>query len=220
MSKFTYHDKNTILSFTYHNHKNSRASHTTILNIFFIFSFLENMNRRNEKIQIIGIAMEAKDTLSHKFHKITLTIGVPKFAHNITQIALLKSIIPAAIKDTAISATAVLHCSMIVEIVPVQIDLNNVFVVFCINVLNEFVVSFFIASSKRNIHRMNNHNHHINSKIFSNIDFVQKDKLHIIIVDFFMKNKFQKVFLSFYLDILDNWVLIYKLKYPLTKKSY
>ena len=176
LSKSTYHDKNTILSFTYHNHKNNNASPTMILNIFFSFSFFENKNNNNENTQIIGIAIDAKEILSHKFQRITLTIGVPKFAHNITPIALLKSIIHAATKDTHIRATAVLHCNIIVAIVHVHIDLNNVLVVFWINILNEFVVSFFIASSKRNIHNKNNHNHHINSNIFSNIRFFKNIK--------------------------------------------
>ena len=176
LSKSTYDDKNTILSFTYHNHKNSNANQTTILNIFFNLSFFENKNNKREKTQITGIAIDAKETLNHKFPSIILTIGVPKFAHKITHIALLKLIIHAAIKDTAISTTAVLHCNIMVAIVHVHIDLNNVFVVFCINVLNEFVVSFFIASSKRNIHKINNHNHQINSNIFSNIILIKKIK--------------------------------------------
>ena len=183
--KSTYHDKNTILSFTYHNHKNSNASHTIILNIFFNLSFFENTNNSNENIQITGIAIEAKDILNHKFQSITLTIGVPKFAHKITHIALLKSIIHAATNDTQINATAVLHCNIIVAIVHVPIDLNNVFVVFWINVLNEFVVNFFIASSKRNIHKINNHNHPINSNIVSNIKFFQKYKIYPIIIKVF-----------------------------------
>ena len=176
LSKSTYDDKNTILSFTYHNHKNSNANQTTILNIFFNLSFFENKNNKREKTQITGIAIDAKETLNHKFPSIILTIGVPKFAHKITHIALLKLIINAAIKDTAISTTAVLHCNIMVAIVHVHIDLNNVFVVFCINALNEFVVSFFIASSKRNIHKINNHNHQINSNIFSNIILIKKIK--------------------------------------------
>ena len=100
------------------------------MNIFFSLPFLENINSKNEKTQITGIAIDEKDILSHKFQRITLTIGVPKFAHNMTQIALLILIIHAATKDTAIRATAVLHCNIIVAIVHVHIDLNNVFVVF------------------------------------------------------------------------------------------
>ncbi len=101
-----------------------------ILNIFFNLSFFENKNSKNENTQITGIAMDEKDILNHKFQSVTLTIGVPKFAHRITHIALLKSITHAATKDTQIKATAVLHCNMIVAIVQVHIDLNNVFVVF------------------------------------------------------------------------------------------
>lgn len=172
LSKSTYDDKNTMLSFTYHNHKNNNASQTIILNIFFSLSFFENKNNNSENTQITGIAIDAKETLNHKFQSIILTMGVPKFAHKITHIALLKLIIHAAIKDTAISTTAVLHCNIIVAIVHVHIDLNNVLVVFWINVLNEFVVNFFIASSKRKIHKINNHNHHINSNIFSNINYL------------------------------------------------
>ena len=129
-SKSTYDDKNTILSFTYPNHKNNNANQTIILNIFLSLSFFENKNSKSENTQITGIAIDAKETLNHKFHSIILTIGVPKFAHNTTHIALLKFIIHAAIKDTAINTTAVLHCKIIVAIVHVHIDLNNVFVVF------------------------------------------------------------------------------------------
>lgn len=125
---------------------------------------------------MIGIAIDAKDTLNHKFQRITLTIGVPKFAHRITHIALLKSIIHAATKETQIRATAVLPCNIIVATVHVHIDLNKVFVVFWINVLNEFVVSFFIASSNKNIHKINNHNHPINSNMFSSIIFFKNIK--------------------------------------------
>lgn len=189
-SKSTYDDKNTILSFTYHNHKNNNASPTTILNIFFSLSFFENKNNNNEKIQITGIAIDAKEILNHKFQRIILTTGVPKFAHKITHIALLKSIIHAATKETQIRATAVLPCNIIVAIVHVHIDLNNVLVVFWINVLKEFVVNSFIASSKRNIQRINNHNHHINSNIFSNIKSFKKDKIYLIIIKKFLKHKF------------------------------
>ena len=136
------------------------------MNIFFNLSFFENTNNNNENTQMIGIAIDAKD------------------------IALLKSIIHAATNDTQINATAVLHCNIIVAIVHVPIDLNNVFVVFWINVLNEFVVNFFIASSKRNIHKINNHNHPINSNIVSNIKFFQKYKIYPIIIKVFLKHKF------------------------------
>lgn len=99
------------------------------MNTFFNFSFPEKTNNSNEKTQITGIAIDEREILNHRFQSITLTIGVPKFAHNITQTALLKSIIHADTKETAIRATAVLHCNIIVAIVHVHIDLNNVFVV-------------------------------------------------------------------------------------------
>ena len=101
-----------------------------ILNIFFSLSFFENTNNNNENTQMIGIAIDAKDILNHKFQRITLTIGVPKLAHRITHIALLKSMIHAATKETQIRATAVLPCNIIVATVHVHIDLNKVFVVF------------------------------------------------------------------------------------------
>ena len=138
--------------------------------MFLNFWFFEHSSRNNENNQITGIAIVENENLNHKFPKATLTTELHKFAHKITHIALLKSRTPAATKDTIINATAVLHCNNTVATVPVHIDLNNVFVVFCISTLSEFVVSLLIASSNKNIHKRNNHNHHIISKMFSSIN--------------------------------------------------
>ena len=112
----------------------------------------------------------ANENLNHKFPNITLTNELHKLAQSTTHIALLKSRIPAATKDIMIRTTAVLPCKIIVAIVPIHMDLDKVFVVFCISILNEFVVTFLIVSSNRNTHNKNNPNHQTNLKILSNIN--------------------------------------------------
>ena len=102
------------------------------MKIFFNFLFFEHKNIAKAAIQDTGTAIVAKENLNHRFQSITLTIGVHILAHKTTPIALLKSIIPAAINDTTISNTAELHCNINVAKVQTQIDLNNVSVVFFI----------------------------------------------------------------------------------------
>jgi hypothetical protein len=127
------------------------------------------MKYKSTQIHKAGNAIFIISNPNHNVSKITQTTELPTFAHKIILAACENSIIHAETNDSKINNTAELHWNNSVAKNQIQSDLKILFVAFFIAFLIHHDTTFLLDSSKNIIQSINNHNHHRNCAIFSNV---------------------------------------------------